>query len=316
MDKNGIAVIGAGLVGRSWSIVFARAGREVALYDTDPGAAGRALAAIEKSLSELQAAKLIQDIGAVRARIRLATSLREAIEGANHVQEAVTERVEAKREVFQRMDSFAAPEAVLASSSSTLPASAFAGDLAGKRRCLVAHPLNPPHLVPLVELVPAPWTDPDAVRRTRNLMESIGQEPVTLRKEVAGFIVNRLQVALLNEAFDLVEDGCVTPDDLDKAVTHGLGLRWSVVGPFETIDLNAARGLSQYVEIFGAKYFEMMAPRGVPRPWNERVVADIDRARRAALPLADIPSRQAWRDKQLTLLAALRADQKEAEQDP
>lgn len=314
MSMEKIAVIGAGLVGRSWSIVFARAGREVALFDADSSTAARALATIEKSLAELQAAKLIQDAGAVRSRIRLAKNLGEALEGAIHAQEAVSERVEVKREAFRDMDALASPQTVLASSSSTLPASAFADGLPGRRRCLVAHPLNPPHLVPLVELVPAPWTDPDAVRRTRALMESVGQEPITMHKEVAGFIVNRLQVALLNEAFALIEDGCITPQDLDKAITHGLGLRWSVVGPFETIDLNAARGLRHYVEIFGAKYFDMMKSRGAPRPWDERVVTEVDRAMRAALPLTDIPSRQAWRDRQLTRLAVLRASQ-EAEQD-
>ena len=175
-------MIGAGLVGRSWSIVFARAGREVALFDADSSTAARALAIIEKSLAELQAAKLIQDAGAVRSRIRLAKSLGEALEGAIHAQEAVSERVEVKREAFRDMDALASPQAVLASSSSTLPASAFADGLSGRRRCLVAHPLNPPHLVPLVELVPAPWTDPDAVRRTRALMESVGQEPITMHK--------------------------------------------------------------------------------------------------------------------------------------
>lgn len=307
MGMEKIAVIGTGLVGRSWSIVFARAGREVALYDADAAAAGRARSAIAQSLSALRSAGLVADIDAIQARIRPAKSLAEALDGAVHAQEAVTERVEVKREVFRDMDSLAAPETVLASSSSTLPASAFASELAGKRRCLVAHPLNPPHLVPLVELVPAPWTDPEVVRRTKALMASVGQEPITMLKEVPGFIVNRLQVALLNEAFALVEDGCITPEDLDKSITHGLGLRWSVVGPFETIDLNAARGVKHYVEIFGAKFFELLKPRGAPRPWAEQVVQEIDQARRAVLPLAEIPSRQAWRDERLTELAALRA---------
>lgn len=310
MSMEKIAVIGAGLVGRSWSIVFARAGCEVALFGADSATADRALAIIEKNLVELQAAQLIQDADTVRARIRLAKSMDEALDGAIHAQEAVSERVEVKRDAFRDMDAIASPQAVLASSSSTLPASAFAADLSGRRRCLVAHPLNPPHLVPLVELVPAPWTDPDVVRRTRALMESVGQEPITMHKEVAGFIVNRLQVALLNEAFALIEDGCITPEDLDKAITQGLGLRWSVVGPFETIDLNAARGLSHYVEIFGEKYYEMMKSRGAVRPWDARIVAKVDQAMRAMLPLTDIPSRQVWRDRQLTKLAVLRASSK------
>src|SRR5690606_2084294 len=119
-----------------------------------------------------------------------------------------------------------------------IPASAFTEALKNRSRCLVAHPINPPHIIPLVEIVPAPWTDPAVVERTRALMNEVGQAPIQLTREVSGFVVNRLQGALLAEAFRLVENGVCTTADVDAAVADGLGLRWSFVGPFETIDLN------------------------------------------------------------------------------
>ena len=138
----------------------------------------------------------------------------------------------------------ARPDAVLASSTSGIPASAFTEGLAGRARCLVAHPVNPPYLVPLVELCPAPWTDAAVVSRTRALMTSAGQVPATVNKEMDGFALNRLQGALLAEAFRLVADDVISPTDLDALVKHGLGLRWSFMGPLETIDLNAPGGLA------------------------------------------------------------------------
>ncbi len=310
MEK--IAIIGAGMVGRSWSILFARAGHPVSLFDNSAETASGALDIIDESLSDLKEHDLVDDPGAVRRRIQVATSLGEALDGAVHAQEAVTEKLVAKQAAFKDMDALARPETVLASSSSTMPASAYTENLAGRRRCLLAHPLNPPHLVPLVELCPAPWTDASAIERTRALMVSIGQVPITMTKEVPGFIVNRLQVALLNEAFALLEDDCISAADVDKAITHGLGLRWSVVGPFETIDLNAARGLSHYVDIFADQYHSMIKDRGAPRRWSEGIVNKADKAMRDVLSLPEIPARQTWRDRRLMGLAQLRAGDEKA----
>src|SRR5690606_10729784 len=131
------------------------------------------------------------------------------------------------------------PATVLASSTSSIPASAFTEDLPGRHRCLVAHPVNPPYLIPVVELCGAPSTDAKVVEQARALMDEVKQKPVTVHKELEGFVLNRLQGALLREAFRLVQSGCVSVEDLDATVKDGLGLRWSFMGPFETIDLNA-----------------------------------------------------------------------------
>jgi 3-hydroxyacyl-CoA dehydrogenase len=306
MEK--IAIIGSGFVGRSWSILFARAGHPVSLFDTAAATADGALAIIDDSLKGLHTHGLVDDPGAVRGRIDIADSLADAVDGAVHVQESVNEKLEVKQAAFRDIDALAGPGTAIASSSSTMPVSVYSGDLPGRHRCLLAHPLNPPHLVPLVELCPAPWTDAKVVERTRDLMASIGQVPITMKKEMPGFIVNRLQVALLNEAFALLEDDCISAQDLDKAITDGLGLRWSVVGPFETIDLNASGGLAHYVDIFADQYHAMIRDRGAPRRWSEEIVARADAAMRARWPLSEIPGRQAARDRNLTRLAALRRD--------
>ncbi len=313
MEK--LAVVGAGFIGRSWSILFARAGYTVSLYDRDTEVLGCALAIIDTSIAELVSLGLLDDATAVRKRISISADLAEALTGAVHIQEAVSERLEIKQAVFAELDQLADADTVIASSSSTIPTSQLSEPLAGRVRCLLAHPLNPPHLVPVVEVVPTPWTAPEIVERTRTLLSTIGQMPVVMKKEVPGFIVNRLQIAVLNEAFRLIEDDCIDAVELDKAMTHGLGLRWSVVGPFDTIDLNAARGVSHYVDIFGEMFYQAMKDRGEPRRWSESAIKAVEEAMRARLPVAEIPHRQAWRDRKLAELAVLRLHSEEAEGD-
>jgi L-gulonate 3-dehydrogenase len=297
-----IAVIGAGLIGRAWSMVFARAGRDVALYDVDKAALLAALAAIKLNLADLAANGLIDDADAVVGRIAPVESLDEALRGAAYVQENGPENLAVKRALFRELDAKAAQDAVLASSSSALRASLFTEDLPGRARCLVAHPVNPPYLVPLVELSPAPWTAVATVERTRVLMESVGQVPVELRKEISGFLLNRLQGALLGEAFRLVEQGYCSMADIDKTVKDGLGLRWSFMGPFETIDLNAPAGIADYIKRYGAAYHEMAESGGAPETWSAALTARLETERRQTLPADKLGERASWRDRRLMAL--------------
>lgn len=304
-----IAVIGAGLIGRAWSIVFARAGFSVGLWDVSPAQMQAALDFIRDRLPELRAAHLLRDEPtAVLARITPAETLEQAVEDAEHVQENGPERVKEKQDLFARLDALTPPETVLASSTSGIPASAFTEALPGRNRCLVAHPVNPPYLVPLVELCPAPWTDPSAVERTRSLMVQADRAPVTVNKEVAGFALNRLQGALLAEAVRLVDDGVISPADLDTTVKHGLGLRWSFMGPFETIDLNAPGGVPDYC----ARYtglFATMQREMKPRRWTKALIEKLTAARRAELPANMLRIRQEWRDRRLMALLGHKASQ-------
>ena len=302
MEK--IAIIGAGLIGRAWAMVFARAGHPVKLWDADAAAVPNALELIEEAVKEAKGFGLVdEDPKTIGARISRATSLADAVADADYVQESTAERVDVKRQVYAQMDAAAKADCILASSTSTIPASVFSEGLKGKHRCIVAHPVNPPHVVPIVELSPAPWTSPDVVARARALHEKVGQVPITLKKEVQGFILNRLQAALLMEAWRLVGEGYVSVEDLDKTIRDGLGLRWSFMGPFETIDLNAPGGVRDYAARYGQVLYEQVA--GVqPKPWDDALISKIEGERRKIMSQDEHGKREAWRDRRLMALIA------------
>jgi L-gulonate 3-dehydrogenase len=306
-----IAVIGAGLIGRAWSIVFARAGFAVALWDQVPQQTILARTFIADRLPELQAAGLLTEAPAtVLDRIQPMQSLWETVREADYIQENGPERVEVKTALFSELERAARPEAIIASSSSGIPASAFTEHLRTRNRCLVAHPVNPPYLIPLVELCPAPWTDPAVTERAREIMVKAGQVPATVKKELDGFALNRLQGALLAEAFRLLADDVVSPADLDALVKHGLGLRWSFMGPLETIDLNAPGGLSDYCNRYGPLYW-LMQQQMKPLEWDQALIERLHAARRTELPATMQPVRQEWRDQRLMALLAHKAKQPE-----
>jgi L-gulonate 3-dehydrogenase len=306
-----VAVIGAGLIGRAWSIVFARAGFHVTLWDQFPLQTTQALTFIGDRLPELRAAGLLaDDPETVLARIRPMQSLWETVRDAEYIQENGPERIDIKTGVFTELERAARPDAVIASSSSGIPASAFTEHLKTRRRCLIAHPVNPPYLVPLVEICPAPWTDPAVTERTRAIMTEAGQVPTTVKKEMDGFALNRLQGALLAEAFRLLADDVISPADLDALVKHGLGLRWSFMGPLETIDLNAPGGLADYCNRYGPLYAKMQQQM-TPLDWDTALVDRLHAAMRAQLPANMQKVRQEWRDRRLMALLAHKATQPE-----
>ena len=302
-----IAIIGTGLIGRSWAMVFARAGHPVRIWDAEPRAAAAALGIIAERLGDLAAAGLLADApDTVAARITAAASMAECLEGAGYVQENGPERLEPKRALFAAMDALCGPDVILASSTSGIPASAFTEALPGRARCLVAHPVNPPYLVPLVELVGAPWTAPEVIARARTLMDSVRQVAVVAHKETRGFVLNRLQAALVAEAFRLVRDGVMSVEDVDACVKHGLGLRWAFMGPFETCDLNAPGGIPDYAERYGPLLSQLTSEMPA-YDFDAATVARVAAERRALVPAAGLADRAAWRDRELMALVAHKA---------
>ena len=305
-----IAVIGAGLIGRAWSIVFARAGYRVDLWDAVPQALQGCRQLLQDNLADLAGHGLIDETPqTVLARIHTADSLATALQNAILVQENVKETVEVKRAIFAEMDSLAAPQTILTSSTSWIPTSAFSEHLPGRDRILLAHPVNPPYLVPLVELAPAPWTSAATVERARDIYTRAGQSPVILNKEITGFLLNRIQGAVLNEALNLYENGYASAADLDKVLKDGLGLRWSFMGPFETIDLNAPEGVLDYARRYGHTYRDV-AKTQAPNEWNSETLERIAAERRAALPADQLGERARWRDNRLMGLIAHKRKQK------
>lgn len=249
-----VAIIGAGLIGRAWSALFARAGYEVQVWDAVPGVLDRFRADMAVLCDTMHAEGLLKDRDATLARIRTCSTLEEASAGVVFVQENGPEKVEVKAELFARLDSAVPPEAIIASSTSAIVASRFTEGLEHRGRCLVGHPVNPPHLVPVVELCPAPWTTTETMDRAEALYAAIGQVPVRMTRERDGFVLNRLQGALLAEALRLLAEGVVSVEGLDATIKHGLGLRWALMGPIETIDLNAPGGIVDYATRYGGFY--------------------------------------------------------------
>lgn len=304
-EANKVAgIVGAGLIGRSWANVFARAGWQVRVWD--PLAAQRdvAHAQVAASLQELQSHGLVDDARAAAARVQIMATLEAAVAEADYVQESGPETLEAKRATFAALDSAAPPHCVLASSTSAIVASRFTEALAGRARCIVAHPVNPPHLVPVVELCGAPWTSAATKARARAIMQGIGQVPIDVKREIDGFVLNRLQVALLTEAFRLVQDGVVSPQDLDHTVADGLGLRWAFMGPFETIELNAPAGIADYCERYVPWFRRYAADLPSPTVWDD---AHWQRAAAACGPAPSaqqVAKKSEWRNARLAALVA------------
>jgi len=299
-----IAIVGSGLIGQAWAIVFARAGLDVSMWDGDADALAQAKIIVGQQLQALEGQGLVADAAKARAHVSITASLEDALQNADYVQENLPERLDIKRDIYKTMDDLAKADTILASSTSGIPASAFTESLPGRHRCLVAHPVNPPYLIPVVEICGAPWTDTATIKATRDLMHAVGQKPITVNQEIEGFVLNRLQGALLREAFRLVEQGIVSVQDLDTTVKDGLGLRWSFMGPFETIDLNAPNGLADYCERYGPLYQRMFEQRGDNEPWSDDLIAATEAQRRDSLPADQFSARRRWRDDRLMALIA------------
>lgn len=302
-----VAVIGAGLIGRAWAIVFARVGFDVVLHDISAEALAKAGESIETAAVDLVAAGLVADT-AFTSHIRREPDLAAALAGVDYVQECGPEILEAKQALFAELEAACESGTILASSTSGILASNFVTNLAHPERCLVAHPVNPPYLIPLVELVPSPTTSAAVTERVRALMADAGQVPITVHQEISGFVLNRLQGALLNEAMRLVGGGYVSAADLDNTVKHGLGLRWSFMGPLETIDLNAPGGIADYAARYGPLYAGMAETQSSVPDWSPAAMAALERARRELLAESELAVRQEWRDRRLMALAVHKRD--------
>lgn len=304
-----IGVVGAGLVGLGWTIVFARAGEQVRVYDTDPSVRANLLDLVGKQLSDLKHYGLIEEPNAIIKRVQVRNNIEEVVKGARFIQESVLEEINIKRMVSAKIGPLLDKGAVVGSSTSGIPGSAFTELAINRDRFLVAHPVNPPYLVPVVEIVPTPWTAEEAVMEATTLMAQVGQSPVLVKKEIEGFILNRLQGVLLREAWALYEEGYASIEDIDKTVSEGLGLRWSFMGPFETIDLNAPGGVSDYAKRLGGLYYSIHQYRKNPRPWSEASINSVNQERRKSLKLNNLAERRHWRDRRLMALAAHKTSQ-------
>lgn len=267
-----VAIIGCGTIGCSWAAAFARAGYSVSLFDESAEVRQQASTIVESMLKGLADSPAADAV----SQLTVARSLAEAVHDADYVQESVSERLELKHTVFQQLGSTTRADCILASSTSALLPSRFLDELRHRERALVAHPFNPPHLIPLVEIVPSPWTDAAVVRRAVAMLEGIGQTPVVLHAETPGFVGNRLQAAVVCEAMNLVARKIISPEDLDKCMTLGLGRRWAVMGPFQTMALNSLGGFRDYVSKYQDAYRALAGSLDLRAEWPEEAIERVD----------------------------------------
>uniref|UniRef100_H3DE05 Crystallin, lambda 1 n=1 Tax=Tetraodon nigroviridis TaxID=99883 RepID=H3DE05_TETNG len=260
-----ISVVGSGLIGRSWAMVFISGGYNVKIYDNQPGQAAKAITEIRKQLEELEEADMLRGELKAAQQCALLSShddLAQALEGAFFVQECVFEQLEVKQNVFRDIEALVREDVILSSSTSCLVPSNIFSKVQNRSRCLVSHPVNPPYYVKLVELIPHPETAAVVMDTTRTLMTKVEQVPVCLRKEVDGFALNRIQAAITAESWRLVQDGIISVRDIDLVMSEGLGMRYAFIGPMETMHLNAPKGLEDYMKRYGEGIRRVLASFG------------------------------------------------------
>lgn len=304
-----VALIGCGSIGTAWAVTFARAGQLVRAFDPVPAAREQLHAAMRLRLQTLSSFGLLaEDPERVVQRVTLHETMQAAVADAAHIQESGPESLELKRALLSELDAMALPSAVIGSSSSAITASLMSSGLAGEHRILVVHPGNPPYLLPVAEVVPSPATAPDVVERTMALLSEAGMTPVLVRKELEGFVFNRLQGAVLREAYRLVRDGVASAADIDRVMTSGLGRRWSVVGPFATAHLNVRGGITQHAARMGESYRRMGAEHGEGEGWSTELVAQVAEELETLLPVASWDALVQQRDASLMVLEQARQD--------
>ena len=297
-----ISCIGAGLIGQGWATQFSANGYDLMLCDRDETTLDKAMMNIHSNLMFLERHALLSNGDAAGAlkKIKTTCNLAEAVAKADYVQEAVFDTYDAKKQIFKELDTMAPKTAILASSSSGLLMTEIQRAAAVPERCLLAHPYLPVHLMPLVEIVGGRQTAPAALDATCDLMHKVGKIPVRLQKEVPGYIVNRLQSAVLREAIDLVDNGVASAEAVDQAFRLSLGLRGPLLGPLLRAHL-AGDGIENFFENYSESYhirWESMATWNTVSPGaaaaSIKSIKEMEMVRTKSLPEI-----KKWRDEML-----------------
>ena len=309
--KN-VGVIGGGLIGASWAAIFSKSGFNVFVYDPFPDIFETYKSRVTSFLEELKSIDETINIEESLNRISANVTIEDLCSNVEYIQESAPEILSVKQELFAKLDNLAPDEVVIGSSSSAMPISSITQNLKGQHRCIIAHPANPPHLIPCVEICPGENTSNKTIEKTKEIFTASGASIVNVKKEIDGFILNRLQGALLNEAMRLYSDGYASSDEIDATIRDGLGLRWAFMGPFETIDLNAPEGIKDYISRYGPMYIEMAKNQTKIPDWSEEAGKKLEIERRKILGHDELENRAKKRNQLLKSLRKVKIDNGEA----
>ena len=309
--KN-IGVIGGGLIGASWAAIFSKSGFNVFVYDPYPDVFDTYKSRVTSFLEELKTIDETINVEESLNRINANITIEDLCSNVEYIQESAPEILSVKQELFAKLDNLAPEEVVIGSSSSAMPISSITQNLKGQHRCIITHPANPPHLIPCVEICPGENTSNKTIEKTKEIFTASGATIVNVKKEIDGFILNRLQGALLNEAMRLYSDGYASSDEIDATIRDGLGLRWAFMGPFETIDLNAPGGIKDYISRYGPIFVEMAKNQTKIPDWSEEAGKKLELERRKILSHDKLEDRAKKRNQLLKSLRKVKIDNGEA----
>jgi carnitine 3-dehydrogenase len=293
-----IAAIGAGTIGASWAAAFLARGHDVTAYDPSPSGEAFVRRFIDNAWPTLETLGWVVP-GADRKRISFPGNIVATVKGADFVQESGPEREDAKIALFAEIDAALPPNVIIASSSSGLLISRVTATCKHPERCVIGHPFNPPHLIPLVEVVGGEKTSASAISTAMEFYRALGKHPIHIKKEVRGHVANRLQAALWREAVHLVDEGVVSVADADAAIAYGPGLRWALMGPSLTFHLAGGEGgMPHFMSHIGPAIQGWMDDLGAPRldAKLQKTIIDGVAAEANGRTIADL---QKWRDRKL-----------------
>ena len=306
MDNIGIC--GAGLIGASWAIGFANAGYKSLVYDFNKDSFKKFEIVSDQLLKDLTIINADLDVKKIKSNIILNCSIDDICKNSILVQESIVEDLEAKQNVFQELDRLSPKNTIIASSSSYLLISKISENVIHKDRCINAHPALPPHVVPFVEICGSSETTSRTIQKALSLYKEANYAAIVVNKETEGFVLNRLQGALLNEAVRLHEGEYASMDDIDIAVRHALGIRWAFMGPFEIMDLNAPDGIKDSFTRYKTGIQNLAKEQNSVPEYSDEYLNRLEEEQRKRLSHSDRPNRIEKRNKMIALIRKLKLE--------
>ena len=305
-----IGICGAGLIGASWAVGFANHGYNVLVYDANPEIVTNFFKVVDQLADDLEIFKKV-DLKKLKSSIKICNNLEQICKDSLLIQESIVEDLDEKKKIFFEFEKYASVDTILASSSSYLLPSKISEKLKNKQRCIVAHPALPPHVVPFVEICPSSETSLEVIEKAKDIYKTAHYVPIVLKKEIEGFVLNRLQGALLNEAVRLHEEGYASIDDIDISLKHALGIRWAFLGPFEIMDLNAPGGIGDSFTRYRKGIKKLAQQQNSVPEYTDEYIKKLESEQRERLKLTDREERTKKRNKLIALVRKLKLEQGE-----